>query len=64
MKAVKKARLEKKLVKAQDKSEAAFFAGKDKKARRNLKKSLRLGNKLSGTNNKTAVTDKELRKLK
>ena len=64
MKAVKKARLEKKLVKAQDKGEAAFFAGKDKKARRNLKKSLRIGNKLSGTNNKTAFTDKELRKLK
>jgi hypothetical protein len=64
MRAVKKDRLEKKLVKAQDKGEAAFFAGEDKKARRNLKKSMQIGNKLNGTNNKPAVPDKEFRKLR
>jgi hypothetical protein len=61
MKPRKKARLQKKEDKFNDKGEAAFFAGKEVKARRNLKKALKVGNKLRGENFQPAMSDKEFR---
>jgi len=61
MKPRKKAKLQKKEDKLQDKGEVAFFAGKERKARKNLKKALKIGNKLRGTNFQPAMSDKEFR---
>ena len=61
MRPKKKARLQKRADKFQERGEAAFFAGDERKARRNLKKSLKADNKLGGTKLQPAMSDKEFR---
>lgn len=61
MRPKKRKRLERREERVADAAEKAFFAGKDRKARRKLKRSLKIGNKLRGTNFELAVGDKSLR---
>lgn len=62
MRAKKQARLENKEQRVAKSAEKAFFAGKERKARRKLKKSLKVGNKLRGTSYEPAMSDKDFRK--
>lgn len=61
MKVKKTNRLQEKEDRLNDRAEAAFFEGKENKARRNLKRALNVGNKLRGTNVQPAMSDKDFR---